>query len=201
MQKANNEALSQKTLNKLVRVANSDVWISIRDAKRLFKENKPIETSIHSQRLVLQLRRVAGEINNPNLSAKVENWIQNCNSTTVHNHFMNFSNGQTNGPRSTINQQIQTTNNSYIEPKNANDALSFEEFICKNYSRIGPEIGKGGEAFVVEDKTDPSKVLKIFLDSSNPSEIVEQATLFNKFYGENSAVVLSNRAIEMLKVP
>nr|WP_282564545.1 hypothetical protein [Providencia alcalifaciens] len=201
MQKANNEALSQKTLNKLVRVANSDVGISIRDAQRLFKENKPIETSIHSQRLVLQLRRVAGEINNPNLSAKVENWIQNCNRTTIHNHSTLLPNRQVGVPRSTINQQIQTPNNSYIEQKNSNTGLTFEEFICKNYTRIGSEIGKGGEAFVVEDKTNPSKVLKIFLDSSNPSEIVEQAILFNKFYGENSAVVLSNRAIEMLKVP
>lgn len=115
MQKANNEALSQKTLNKLVRVANSDVGISIRDAQRLFKENKPIETSIHSQRLVLQLRRVAGEINNPNLSAKVENWIQNCNRTTIHNHSTLLPNRQVDVPRSTINQQIQTPNNSHIE--------------------------------------------------------------------------------------
>ncbi|BBG61899.1 hypothetical protein PRJH_p073 (plasmid) [Providencia rustigianii] len=78
--------------------------------------------------------------------------------------------------------------------------MNFEEFICQYYSRIGPEIGKGGEAFVVEDKMNPSKVLKIFLDSSATSEITEQAELFNKFYGENSAVVLSNRAIEMLRV-
>lgn len=201
MQKANNEALSPKTLNKLVRVANADVGLNIRDAQRLFKENKPIAASIQTSKLVFQLRRVAGEVRNPTLSAKIENWIQNCNSTTVHNHSSFFPNGQTGVHRNTINQQIQTPNNSHIEQKNSNTRLNFEEFICQNYTRIGPEIGKGGEAFVVEDKTNPSKVLKIFLDSSNPSEINEQAVLFNKFYGENSAIVLSNRAIEMLKVP
>lgn len=51
MQKANNEALSPKSLNKLVRVANADVGISIRDAQRLFKENKPIATNIHTKKL------------------------------------------------------------------------------------------------------------------------------------------------------
>ena len=201
MQKASNETLSPKTLNKLVRVSNTDVGLNIKDAQRLFKENKPIATTIHSQRLVFQLRRVAGEINNPTLSSKIENWIKNCNSTTVHNHSKHFNNGQVGISRSTINQQIKTPTNSHIEQKNSNAGLNFEEFICQYYSRIGPEIGKGGEAFVVEDKMNPSKVLKIFLDSSATSEITEQAELFNKFYGENSAVVLSNRAIEMLRVP
>ncbi|CAG9436185.1 hypothetical protein NVI2019_PEGOAJLN_03848 (plasmid) [Providencia alcalifaciens] len=201
MQKANNETLSPKTLNKLVRVANTDVGLNIKDAQRLFKENKPIATTIHSQKLVFQLRRVAGEINNPTLSSKIENWIRNCNSTTVHYHSTHFNYGQVSISRSTINQQIKTPTNSHIEQKNSNAGLSFEEFICQYYSRIGPEIGKGGEAFVVEDKTNPSKVLKIFLDSSATSEIKEQAELFNKFYGDNSAVVLSNRAIEMSRVP
>ena len=54
MQKANNEALSPKSLNKLVRVANADVGISIRDAQRLFKENKPIATNIHTKKLGVQ---------------------------------------------------------------------------------------------------------------------------------------------------
>lgn len=61
-------------------------------------------------------------------------------------------------------------------------------------------MGEGAEAIVVEDNESPDKVLKIFFDDIQPDEIARQADSFRRFYGEDSARIISHGIIQLDKI-
>ncbi len=178
LKKSKNECLSKTTLNKLVKIANVSVGLTKAEARNVFTKNEPIEKSNGSIRLSLGLKMVISQVSNPKVKNQVEGFIRNCNSPSmVH-----------------AKNTIPTHQVSQMKEMNAVD------FVEAYSRRIGRTIGEGGEAIVVEDRDNNKKVIKIFSDDIGNNEIVKQLISFRKFYGENSAHILSKRAIQMDKI-
>ncbi|AXF77033.1 hypothetical protein LU631_21140 [Erwinia tracheiphila] len=178
LKKTENKDLSKKTLNKLVKIANSHIGLTKAEAKNVFIKNKSIEKNAYSMKLAFELKKVFSQCSNHELRDKIGSFIRNCNTTT-------FINTENSVPTNTINQTRYMSSADFVEAYSDN---------------IGPTIGEGAEAIVVEDARNDHKVLKIFFDSVEDNEIINQANSFNMFYGKNTAHVISGRAIHMDKI-
>jgi len=175
LKKADNKTLSNTTLNKLVKIANTHYGLTKAEAEKVFIKNQAIETSGHSVKLAFELKKVISHVTNSEIKTNIENFIRNSNPHALHQPINRM-------PTDTINQI-----------KN----LSAAEFVEAYSSRIGQPIGEGTEAMVLEDNENNHKVFKIFFDDVKNSEIINQANSFRKFYGKNSAHIIAGRAIYM----
>lgn len=178
LKKTENKNLSKKTLNKLVKITNSHIGLATADAKSVFIKNIPIEKNRHSVRLAFELKKVFSQCSHHELRDRIGTFIENCNPTTF----------------------INTENSVQTNAINQTKSMSSKDFVLAYSDNIGPTIGEGAEAIVVEDTKNEHKVLKIFFDNVEESEIINQANSFNAFYGENAAHVISGKAIRMEKI-
>ncbi|MDX6042248.1 OspG family effector kinase [Scandinavium lactucae] len=178
LKKTDNNKLSNKTLHKLVKIANSHIGLTKAEAKKVFIKNQKIETNAYSMKLAFELKKVASQCSNHELRDRIGAFIQNCNPTTF----------------------IKTEHSVQTTAINQTKYMSCADFVDAYSDSIGPTIGEGAEAIVVEDAKNDHKVLKIFFDNVEESEIINQANSFNMFYGENTAHVISGKAIRMDKI-
>ncbi|QJU42335.1 OspG family effector kinase [Serratia marcescens] len=178
LKKTENKNLSNKTLIKLVRIANSHIGLTKAEAKNVFIRNKPIEKNAYSMRLAFELKKVFSQCSNHELRDRIGTFIQNCKPTT-------FTNTENSVRTNAINQTKY---------------MSSVDFVDTYSDSIGHVIGEGAEAIVVADAKNGHKVLKIFFDNVEESEIINQANSFNMFYGENTAHVISGKAIRMERI-
>lgn len=97
-------------------------------------------------------------------------------------------------------QTISDINRSPASAPDQIKNMSTAEFMHAYAEYLGKDLGEGKQAFVVQDRQDNNKVIKIFHDNIEHEEIEGQASSFKKFYGEHSAQILSGRAIHMNKI-
>lgn len=195
LKKVNNESLSQKTLNKLVKIANTRECFTPAEAKNIFINNEKVKTSIDSMCLARELRKVVDDFSNAKVKSKVAEFIINCNSPTIGQvkiRAPECMSGKVKSPSADAPVEIRTSGK--VNPS------STDVFLNLYADRIGQTIGEGGQAVVIEDKVNANKVMKIFFDKVNSDEIDNQITSFKRFYGENSAQLVSERVIYMDKI-
>lgn len=162
----------------VLKIANSHIGLTKAEAKNVFIKNQPIETNTYSIKLAFELKKVLSQCSNNELRDRIGTFIQNCKPTTF----------------------IKTENSVQTKTINQTKYMSSADFVDAYSDSIGPTIGEGAEAIVVEDAKNDHKVLKIFFDNVEESEIINQANSFNMFYGENTAHVISGKAIRMDKI-
>lgn len=176
--KTENQDLSIKTLRKLAKIANSHSDLPKKEAENIFINNQPIQKNVHSQKVAYELKKVISQVSNEKLRNIIGGFIRNCNASI-----------------SISARKSEPTNNiSQIK------FMSTAEFVDAYSNSIGQTIGEGAEAIVVEDNKNNNKVFKIFYDDVENDELINQANSFNLFYGENSAQIISGRAIHMDKI-
>lgn len=178
LKKTGNKRLSTTTLNKLVRIVNSNIGLTKAETRNVFINNKPIAKSAHSIKLAFELKKVVFQISSHELKDRIEIFIRNSNPTTF----------------------TSAKKNVAINAVNPMKYMSSVEFVEVYSDNIGRAIGEGAEAMVVEDRKNDHKVLKIFFDRVASNEIINQAKSFKMFYGENTACVIAGRAIHMDKI-
>lgn len=178
LKKTNHEKLSKTTLYKLASIANSHFGLTKAEAKTIFIKNKPIEKSACSIRLAYELKKVISQVSNHTLKDKIGGFIRNSNPVTL------------------INIRSSDSKNAISQMK----CMSTAEFVDAYSNSIGRTIGEGSEALVVEDRNNNHKVFKIFFEDVSKNEIFNQASAFERFYGKNSAHIISGRAIHMDKI-
>lgn len=147
--KAKNTKLSNTTLNKLAKIANSHIGLTKAEAKNVFIKNKPIGNTPYSNKLVSELKNVISHISNPELKDRINDFI--CNSSSDLMSSAKFvdtysrSIGQTIGDGGEAIVVEDKRNNGKVLkifyddiPRNeiTNQAESFEKFYGKNSADI-----------------------------------------------------------------
>ncbi|MBG6244488.1 hypothetical protein CS369_06150 [Candidatus Symbiopectobacterium sp. 'North America'] len=151
LKKTNNNTLSSKTLKKLAKIASTSFELPKADAKRIFKNNKPVTPSDASIILAYNIGKALAQVSNDNLRSQLKAFVAHCGRPSVDNN-----------PKIGI-------------PCSASScSATTSEFIEKNSDRIGAPLGEGTQAIVVEDNKNPGKVLKVFYDDVSPDEVVRQ---------------------------
>lgn len=180
LKKSENHTLSKKTLNKLVKISNTQFGLTKAAAKDIFIRNSPIKQNLRAMKLANELTRILPNISNREIKDKVESFILNsCPAAKM------------------IRTAAQINNTQTLSQP---EAMNVREF-CQAYShRLGSIIGDGAEAVVVEDKKNSNKVIKVFFNEVSKEEMVNQSDSFKRFYGENSAEIISGRALYMDKI-
>lgn len=78
LRKADNQTLSNKTLEKLARVANSSYGLSMADARNLFVYSQAIGKSDASQQLCKELSTLLVSVSNEKVKVAINSWIGAC---------------------------------------------------------------------------------------------------------------------------